>query len=286
MLIAQITDIHIGFDPDAGDDNNLVRLKRVIGRLIDGPDIPDVLLLTGDLTENGDAQSYAKLAAAMGDCPFPVWPMVGNHDSRSALLAAFPHTPQQDGFVHYAVEGDGLRLLLLDTLEPGRHGGAFCRARAAWLAAQLAAHPQTPTVLVMHHPPFQAGIDWLDCGADDPWIGRFAEAVAGHSQVCAILSGHLHRTIATMWNGMCATVCPSTAPAVALNLHPVNAKAPDGRDMVRDDPAGFGLHRWNGQRLVSHFESVADHRVLARYDQTMQPLVQSIFAERQSDRQD
>jgi hypothetical protein len=27
--------------------------------------------------------------------------------------------------------------VLLDTFEPGRHGGAFCEARQAWLTAAL-----------------------------------------------------------------------------------------------------------------------------------------------------
>ena len=38
--------------------------------------------------------------------------------------------------------------------------------------------------------------------------------------------------------------------------------------------------RWDGERLVTHLESVAPHRVLARYDEAMQPVVRTIMAER------
>src|SRR3546814_7660429 len=44
----------------------------------------------------------------------------------------------------------------LDTFEQGRHGGAFCERRAAWLAAQLSAHRTTPTLIFMHHPPLRS----------------------------------------------------------------------------------------------------------------------------------
>lgn len=280
MLIAQITDIHIGFDRGNPDERNMQRLKAVLKRLVDAPSRPDMLLLTGDLTEFGDAESYARLADAVSICPFPVWPMAGNHDERNALLAAFSQTPSEGGFVHYALESGGVCLLLLDTVEPGRQGGGFCEARAAWLKAQLAARPDMPTVIVMHHPPFESGIAWLDCSADEPWIARFSEAVAGQRQVRAILSGHLHRTITTVWNGAALAVCPSTAPLAALDLTSVDPDRPDGRAMITDELPGYALHRWDGERLISHFESVGDWEVVARYDEGMQPIVRLIDRER------
>jgi 3',5'-cyclic AMP phosphodiesterase CpdA len=280
LLIAQITDTHIGFDRDNPDEYNMVRLKAVLGRLIDGPNRPDLLLLTGDLTEFGDAESYVRLAEAVSVCPFPVHAMVGNHDEREPLLAGFPQTPVTDGFVQYALEGRGLRVLVLDTLEPGRHGGAFCEIRAAWLDAQLRAQPDTPTLIAMHHPPFESGIAWLDSDARESWIRRFAATVAGHGQVRAIVSGHLHRTIHTSWNGVQLTVCSSSAPTVGLDLRSIDADRPDGRAMIVDELPGYALHRWDGAQLVSHFEAVGALDTLASYDAGLQRIVRSIESER------
>lgn len=280
MRIAQITDIHIGFDPGNPDEHNMQRLRALLRRLIESPNRPDLLLLSGDLTEFGDAESYARLAEAVSVCPFPVWPMAGNHDERTALLAAFPQTPSEGGFVHYVLELPGLRLIVLDTLEPGRHGGAFGDARAAWLKAQLAADTRTPTVIAMHHPPFESGLTWLDSSNDEPWIARFADAIAGQQQVRAIIAGHLHRTIHTLWNGVSLTVCTSVAPTVALDLTPIDPERPDNRALITDEPAGYALHMWDGQRLVSHFESIGELRVLARYDETLQDVVRLIQNER------
>jgi 3',5'-cyclic AMP phosphodiesterase CpdA len=281
LLIAQITDVHIGFDPGNPDELNMQRLRVVIDRLVAGPNRPDLLLMSGDLTESGDAQSYARLAEAVSVCPFPTWAMVGNHDDRTALLAAFPQTPSADGFVHYVLELDGLRIIVLDTLEPGRHGGAFCEARVAWLRAQLAADTVTPTYIAMHHPPFESGITWLDSSAGEAWIARFATAVAGFLQIKGIIAGHLHRVIHTVWNGIAITVCKSTAPAVALDLSPIDPDVPDRRELITDEPPGYALHRWDGQQLITHFESVAAHTALARFDATLQPMIKGMMAERE-----
>ena len=283
MLIAQITDCHVGFFRSKVGGANTRRLRAVLDRLRDGPNRPDLLLLSGDLTEFGDAASYARLAEMLADWPCPVHLMVGNHDARDALCAAFPDTPLNQGFVQYVLPMPGLRLIALDTLEPGRHGGAFCAERAAWLSAQLDADPLTPVVIAMHHPPVTTGLDWLDGDADAEWISRFTKAIAGRPQLRAILSGHLHRTIHTTVAGVPLTVCPSTAPTVALNLTPIDPERPDGRAMIVDEPAAFALHRWDGERLISHFENLSAGQpwaVLAGYDVGMQELVRQNAGER------
>lgn len=283
MLIAQITDCHIGFFRSDVGGANTQRLRAVLDRLRDGPNRPDLLLLSGDLTEFGDAASYARLAEMLADLPFPVQLMVGNHDDRAALRATFPGTPVDRGFVQYVLPLPGLRLIALDTLEPGRHGGAFCAERAGWLSDQLDADPATPVVIAMHHPPFVSGLDWLDGAEDAPWIARFTAAIAGRPQVRAIIAGHLHRTIHASVAGVPLTVCPSTAPTVALNLSPIDSEQPDGRAMIVDEPAAYALHCWDGTRLISHFEPVScsePWRVLASYDANMQDLVRLIRRER------
>jgi hypothetical protein len=169
MLIAQMTDIHIGFAPgEKPEELNRIRFRATLKRLVEGPNRPDMLVLSGDITDNGDLDSFEKTAELLTDCPFPVWPMVGNHDTREALVEAFPQVSLDGGFLHYVVEDEGLRIVMLDTLQNGRHGGAFCEARAAWLSAQLDAAPRTPTVIFMHHPPVVSGIEWMDPAPGNP----------------------------------------------------------------------------------------------------------------------
>lgn len=280
MLIAQITDIHVGFDRGNRDEHNLRRLRAVLNRLNERSDRPDLLLLTGDLTEYGDRESYVLLCEALRDCDFPIWPAAGNHDTREALIEAFPEAPVQGGYVQYALDYPDLSVIVIDTLEEGRHGGAFCEARARWLAKALAERADRSCIIVMHHPPFESGLAWLDSGAEEPWIRRFSEAVAGHGHIAAILSGHLHRPISTVWNGIALTVTGSTAPLASLDLRPIDITKPDGRAMISDEPPVLALHRWDGRRLISHIESVQSAPILARYDEKFLPVVQLIDRER------
>ena len=132
MLIGQLTDIHIGFDKKSEREANLDRLDLAFARLLSAGRKPEVLLLTGDLTEHGDPESSAKVCEALAQYDIPCWPIPGNHDLREPMVAAFPQVQLRDGFLHYTLEFDGFRVIMLDTLEPGRHGGAFCAARASW----------------------------------------------------------------------------------------------------------------------------------------------------------
>ena len=281
MLIAQLTDIHVGFEPGSGaEELNRRRLRAVVKRLRALPLAPDMLVLSGDLTDRGDARSFADLAEDLGEWPAALLPMVGNHDSREELLRTFPDCPSEGGFIHYAVERGGLRVILLDTFEPGRHGGAFCPARAEWLAGQLAAHPDTPTLIFMHHPPVACGIDWMDPAPGEAWIARFAQAVAGHGQIVAIHCGHLHRTAHTGFRGIPLGVTPSVAPAVALDLRPIAPEMPDGRALITSEPPGYALHRWHEGTLTTHYETVGEWVALADYGPGLQDMVRDMMAER------
>ena len=282
MLIAQMTDIHIGFDPDAKPEElNRIRFRATLDRLLSAPNVPDMLVLTGDLTDHGDKDSFEKTAALLKTCPMPIYSIPGNHDTREGLLHAFPDTPMNDGFIQYAVEQDGLRILMLDTLEVGRHGGAFCETRAAWLSAQLNAHSDTPTLIFMHHPPVVSGIGWMDPGPTEPWMLRFGEAIRGHNQIVAIHCGHLHRPITATVEGKLLSVTPSVAPLVAMDLRPIDPETPDNRDLITTESPTYALHRWADGELVTHYERVWNWQVLAKYDTNLQGMIQEMFAERE-----
>ena len=282
MLIAQMTDIHIGFDPDARPEElNRTRFRATLGRLLDAPNAPDLLVLSGDLTDHGDADSFGKIAALLKDVPCPILPMVGNHDTRDQLLAAFPQCPSADGFVHYATERDGLMILCLDTYEPGRHGGAFCPRRRDWLRARLAESGDMPAVVFMHHPPVVSGIDWMDPVPSEDWIANFAAAIDGHEQrIQAIHCGHLHRPLSTRFRGIPLNVTPSVAPLVAMDLRPIDPTRADNRDLITTEPPIYALHRWDGENLVTHYEVVSDWQVLASYGEHLKPMIREMFAER------
>ncbi len=282
MLIAQLTDVHIGFDPDAKPEElNRIRFRAVLDRLDQAPHKLDYLVLSGDLTDHGDRESFSKIAAVLADMPCPLLPLVGNHDDREELRRAFPDTPQEDDFLHYVIERDGLRIICLDTFEQGRHGGAFCTARRDWLRAKLEASDGQPCVIFMHHPPIVSGIDWMDPAADEQWIANFAAAIEGHeSAIRAIHCGHLHRRVSTRFRGIPLGITPSVAPLVALDLRPIDENRADNRALITTEPASYALHYWDGEELVTHYESCGEWDVLAHYGEHLKPMVREMKAER------
>jgi Icc protein len=280
MLIAQISDLHIGFERCHPDEPNLRRLNHVLDRILALDPLPDLLIASGDLTESGDQESYDVLARALARCPMPVHVMAGNHDLRGPLTDAFPDTPSPGGFLQQVIEGDGLRLILLDTLELGRHGGGYCDVRAAWLAETLAAAPAEPTLIFLHHPPQSVGIPWMDPSPTEPWIALLERTLAQHRQIVAITTGHVHRATHTTWAGFPLIVCPSTAPEVSLVLTPIDADHPDGRALIEDGDPGFALHDWRDGRLTTLFGGCPP-TTLARFNDALQPMIASMLAERQ-----
>ena len=273
LLVCQISDLHIGMDGDDPAGRGIVRAGMVIDQVAALDPAPDIVVLSGDLSDRGDAASYRRLSDRLASLRMPVLPMVGNHDHRATLLEHFPQTPVAAGFVQYAHRLGDRRLVLLDTLDEGRGGGAFCARRADWLDACLREAPDTPTVVALHHPPFAVGIDWMDPSADAPWIARLRAVVRHHPQIVGFMAGHLHRPIAVAWEGRPCIVASSVAPQLAFDLRPTPIDAPDGRPLVVIEPPAFVLHRWSDDALVSHFVRVEAAQPIVRLDDAMVPVL-------------
>jgi 3',5'-cyclic-AMP phosphodiesterase len=281
VLVAQITDIHLGFDPGNPDEYNRQRLDQTLRVLAAMTPLPDLLLVTGDIADNGDDRdSYERFREAIAGLPFPVFPAMGNHDNRAIFREVFPDAADVDGYVQYAIDHLPVRILVLDTLETGRHGGGFDAVRAAWLEARLAEAPGRPTLIVLHHPPIATGLSWMTENPDADWVLRLRAIVEAHPNIVAMVSGHLHRPIVTRWAGTALAVCPSTAPQVALDMEAMDPDHPDERPMIVADRPYFALHYWNGEGLITHFDTVEDHEVLARYSPKRQGLIRMLNKER------
>jgi Icc protein len=281
MLIAQITDLHLGFDQGNPDEFNRQRLDRALAALVAMTPQPDLLLVTGDLAEEGDDEvSYRRLKAILAELPFPWFMAMGNHDSRAPFRLVFPDAPGDDGFIQYVIDRGPLRIIVLDTLEEGRHGGAFCARREAWLRARLAEEPERPTLIVLHHPPIETGLSWMTENPDAGWTHRLRAVIEANTNIVAMIAGHLHRAVITKWAGTTLAVCPSTAPQVALDLQPIDPELPDGRPMIVADHPYYALHWWNGRELVTHIDTAEDHNVLASYGPALQPLVRMLVEEK------
>lgn len=282
MLIAQITDLHIGFDRDNVHELNVRRLIMVIDQLNEMNPKPDLLIVSGDLVEYGDdKRAYRHVESLVKRWQGPLLWAIGNHDSREGLLEVLPEVPtDENGFIQFEAEHGGLRFVVVDTLDPGRHGGMVCELRAKWLRARLREKKDVPTIVVMHHPPVDTGIVWMSALPCEEWVRRVERAIRPAKQVVAILAGHVHRPIATGFAGKRLVVAASTAPQVALDLDDIDPLHPDGRALIIADAPGFAIHYWDGSALLSHFETAGPRNVIASYNSNLQPMMKAFLEER------
>lgn len=252
MLICQLSDMHLCREGEAAyrvvETNMLTeRAFRAVAALRPHP---DVLLLTGDLTFDGQDEEYQELLMLLRrhiECPVYVIP--GNHDRRVPMrmqLGSLPGIGGHPHFIQYAIEDFPARIVMLDTLVPGADHGELCAERLEWLDRTLAAVPDKPTLIGMHHPPFAGGIEYMD-RINLRNANEFAAVVRRHKQVERIICGHVHRPITTRFEQTVCSVAPSAAHQLELAL------TPGARGAFVMEPAFIHLHRWTpADGFVSH----------------------------------
>jgi 3',5'-cyclic-AMP phosphodiesterase len=259
MLIAQLSDPH--FLPDDvrlfGRVDAAACLERAVAHL--NALEPDVVLITGDLTNDGDERAYAACAAIVGRLRAPFFVLTGNHDDRELMRRRFGvgYLPAS-GPLCYAIDRLAVRLIALDTLVAGEPWGRLGAEQLAWLDARLGEAPDKPTLVALHHPPFRTGIGHLDWS-----MLRDADALAAvigrHRQVERVLCGHVHRSIQRRFAGTLALSAPSCAHQTELVLGAAPAT------WLCEPPAVL-LHWWDpAAGLVSHLSMIGDYGPPGRF---------------------
>lgn len=245
FFLAQISDTHLRVD-DGG------AARKQLKRAFDAARAHhvDAIILTGDLVNDEREDEYAALADALVDPPTPLFLLPGNHDHRDRLRAAFPghdYLPRQ-GHLSFTVDDFPVRIVALDQISPGETYGELTRDMGEWLDRTLAAAPDKPTILALHHPPFPTHDMLFDrIGLKNAEL--FAEIVAKHRQVRRIICGHHHRVVVGEVAHAPVVVAPSTSWAYGLAVHDEQPIAP----RTSEQP-GWMLHAWTrGGGFASHF---------------------------------
>jgi 3',5'-cyclic AMP phosphodiesterase CpdA len=256
MILAQLTDTHVKVRGMLAyrKVDTAAHLARAVAALNALDPQLDLVALTGDLADFGKPAEYEHLREILAPLRAPYLLLPGNHDDRDQLRAAFPEHDYlpRNGFIQYATDCGPLRLVALDTVIPMRGDGELCAARLAWLDRALAAAPDRPTVVMMHHPPFVTGIAHMDKVGLAGKEG-FAAVIARHRQVERIICGHVHRSIQCRIAHTIASTCPAPCHQVALDLRP------DGPSAFVLEPPGYQLHHWiDGTGLVTHTAVIGD----------------------------
>lgn len=238
MLVAQISDTHIlahASDPSAMQ-LRADCLRRCVADI--NKQQPDAVIFTGDTTQHGQPEEYARLRVLLAPLGAPLYMVPGNRDEKDEMRAAFSdhaYLPKGGAFFQYVIEQHAVRLVAIDSTSHGERKGVFCRARQAWLEDVLSFQPHQPALLFIHHPPFDI---------DDHYVGGYrrpeeaaalADIVSRHPQVAGLICGHVHWLIEREWAGTQARVMPSVAVDLRKGIDESEAR---GRPV-------YMMHRWS-----------------------------------------
>ncbi|WP_338461759.1 metallophosphoesterase [Synechococcus elongatus IITB7] len=206
LSIAQITDLHLLADPEAALRGcvTTARAAEVFGALRERS--PDLLLLSGDLSEDGSPASYERLRDWVEALGCPAIAIAGNHDQPQCLAEICGRSPFINESVHTVRDW---RIITLDSCQPKRVDGWLGAEQLDWLDQRLA-EESTPTLLVLHHPPVPIGVAKMDASGlqDGP---EFLKLIARHEQVRLVLSGHAHQAFIQSRGSTTFLGCPATA---------------------------------------------------------------------------
>lgn len=245
MLIAQISDTHIL----ARSSDSAAVQQRADWLTSCIADInrrqPDAVIFTGDTVQTGQDQEYAFLRELLTPLEAPLYLVPGNRDDNSALRRAFPqHTylPQESQFLHYEVEQHSLRLVAIDSTKAGERKGYFCAQRQQRLDAVLREQADRPTVLFIHHPPFDVEDHYVGGYRHAEEATALTELVQRSPQVKALICGHVHCSVDRDWAGTRAFAMPS----VAVDLR----KGVDEREAMHRP-----IYRLHTSSVEGHFSS-------------------------------
>lgn len=259
--ILHLSDTHVsatGIDMDGVDA--IASLERL---LVDVRRVPglDLVVVSGDIADDGSVAGHAavrdRVGAFAAERGIPHVYGIGNHDDRAAFRSAL-------GSGHLGADGadlgslldkdaesraaysmaDGLRIITLDSLVPGRAYGVIDARQLACLAEVLPTPAGRGTVLVFHHPPLRLGAIRNVERVALRNIADLDRVVRG-SDVRAILTGHLHFQASGYLGGVPVWVTPGvvTRADTTAPPHLVRGVLGAGASVVDlGDPASPTFH--------------------------------------------
>lgn len=180
MLLVQISDVHCG--PMFRREILRAAIKEI------NEMSPDIVLATGDLTENGLISEFKTAAKELKKLKTKkVLYVSGNHDYRSTGYLLF-----KEFFPFSQVtEVDDAVILILSSARPDRDDGEVGHRQNLWLEKTLEKHKDKVKIVAIHH----HIIPVPDTGADQITIVDAGDVLRSivKSKVNLVLCGHRHR---------------------------------------------------------------------------------------------
>jgi Icc protein len=187
IVIAQITDTHIFADPSGKMLSCCTResFDLVVKALDDLETQPDLLFVTGDLSQDETPQSYQYLHDRLTSLGIPYYYLPGNHDQPEIMTQVLSPTRQSFTLGNW-------HFILLDSRVSGQVGGQLTKETLVWLELELSNQANSFTVIAVHHHPVAINSEWMD--QINLSNGQDLVSILNHyPQVRLVIFGHIHQ---------------------------------------------------------------------------------------------
>lgn len=204
IKIGQISDPHIGNNEDLVQgidvrENFKIALKEMIKEKL------DLLVLSGDLADNGEIGSYEFIAKEMKCYKRPWCFIAGNHDDLSKMDEIFAIASEfKDGEYYYKKEILNIPLLFLDS-----SSNRVSSKQLEWFEIE-AQKIEKNFMLFMHHPPCKAGHRFMDAKYALENIEEVQRSFNKFDHLKFIFCGHYHSSLEAGFGNKKVFICPSS----------------------------------------------------------------------------
>lgn len=208
LRVIQVSDIHLFTDPEK--DLLGVKTKESFQAVFDlvrqHKDSTDLVILSGDMSQDGSRESYENVAAAFNQLNIPIYFVPGNHDNPKMYPEVYPLGMVSDNkhlvFKHW-------QLILLDSQIPGSVEGRLASSQLRFLQTCLNMHPEHHAAVIFHHQPVPVGCQWLDnLGLQN--ADELFEVMSHYPLARTIVFGHVHQEYDGEHHGIRCFSAPST----------------------------------------------------------------------------
>ena len=226
-LLVQLTDLHLMAEPDGEmcQVNTDASLRAVIELVRANGHRPDLLLATGDLSQDASSASYLRLRELLEQTDWPVRCLPGNHDDPQRLRETMGLWAQP------ITDIGAWRIIALDSTVPGSNGGHISDEQFDLLERAAALAGDRHLLVALHHNPVQVDSGFTDTMMVDNAQTLF-QRLANLPRTRVLLWGHVHQAFDRRRHHLRLLATPSTCFQFAIR---------DGQHVVDDSPPGY---RW------------------------------------------
>ncbi|MGR9106425.1 MAG: 3',5'-cyclic-AMP phosphodiesterase [Gammaproteobacteria bacterium] len=191
--VLQITDLH--FLP--GEEQTLlgVRTEQSARHVVELARAkawpPDLIVITGDLTQEPLAATYQRLDRYLASLGIPCLCLPGNHDNPRIMLEELR---SENVYCSSQVLTDAWQIICLDSTVRGSEIGHLSEEALKFLEDNLDRYPEKFAMVCLHHHPLPVQCAWLDTMVLNG-RQRFFDILESRPQSRVVICGHIHQEL-------------------------------------------------------------------------------------------